>query len=189
MDHRATAIQNRLSPEAHGAATALELKFPIVAVPVVVAVSLVKKTVVEKVVMSWQKTCQPDAAATGNPITPVCATPPVPTLITNEMESLVVTIDGEVPKPDEIIGMPPMKAAVLPPIDALVVPKTILEACRFIVLFAMTVVPPLIVTPPVAVSAPVKVQLAFPEHATLIGLSFSVIPAPLNWTMKLFGAA
>src|SRR5574340_317355 len=53
-NHLANATHERISLATHAAATAEELKLPIVAVVVVVVVCLVRKTVVEKVVISSQ---------------------------------------------------------------------------------------------------------------------------------------
>jgi len=70
---------------------------------VVDAVCFVRNTAVEVVVTSSAKQFQPVVAA-GKPITPDVAVPPVPTLMRNAAVPLLAVTEGEVPKPEEIVG-------------------------------------------------------------------------------------
>ena len=80
---------------------------PMGAVVVVPApVCLQAKTVEVLVVMSTHSQCQPWDAV-GKPIVPVDAAPPVPTLMVNDCGPLGFTIDGEVPKPELMVGAAP----------------------------------------------------------------------------------
>jgi hypothetical protein len=60
----------------------------------------------EVAVISVAKQFQPLLAA-GNPITPLVATAPVPTLIMNDAVPLLTVTDGDVPKPELIVGAVP----------------------------------------------------------------------------------
>ena len=102
-DQYGVAVQLRMSLGAHAAAVPAVLKFPSVAVVVLVAVCLVKNTALDVVVMSLQLTSQP-CGALGRPMTPLAAEPPVPTLIVKVSEPLLLAMIGDVPKPLEIVG-------------------------------------------------------------------------------------
>jgi hypothetical protein len=87
----------------HAEATPAVLKFPIVAEDALDAVCLVMNTVVLIEVMSFVKQFHP-VVAVGSPITPLVATPPVPTFIVNAAVPLLLEMLGLVPNPDEMVG-------------------------------------------------------------------------------------
>src|SRR6266540_791709 len=84
-------------------ATAEVLKFPIVAVVALEAVCFVINTDELFVVMSVAKQFHP-VVAVGNPMTPLVAEPPVPTLMRKDAVPLFDETEGLEPKPDEIVG-------------------------------------------------------------------------------------
>ena len=102
--YRAKQLTARISPAVQACATPAAVNWPIGTVVVVPApVCLQANTVVVFVVTSVQVQFQPFCAA-GSPRVPLLAAPPLPTLIVKAAVPLLVATDGEVPKPEEIVG-------------------------------------------------------------------------------------
>lgn len=102
------------------------------------------------VVMSEAKQFHPFAAV-GKPTTPLVAVPPVPTFILKAAVPLLAVTEGDVPKPDEIVGAVALTARV---------PFTLYPAVAFISpvtsrAFVGVVVAPMRVLPAKTLIAPV----------------------------------
>jgi hypothetical protein len=95
-----------MSLATHAAAAPDELKFPMVAVVVLLAVCRHTSTVALCVVISAQVQAQP-LSAVGSPMTPLVAEPPVPTLIVKAAGFTPAAMLGVDPKPLLIVGVPP----------------------------------------------------------------------------------
>ena len=134
---------------------------------VVDAVCFVRNTAVEVVVTSSAKQFQPVVAA-GKPITPDVAVPPVPTLMRNAAVPLLAVTEGEVPKPDDMVGAALLTSRL---VSVIVVNLPVLAVVAPIdTLSIVPAVAGLIVTTPVPVGE--RTTLAF------AGLRVTVLDAP-----------
>src|SRR5438105_6240625 len=93
-----------MSLAVHAANAPDVLKLPIAAEAVPEFVCLHIYTVAESVERSTHEQVQPFDAV-GRPMVPLVAVPPVPTLMVNAAVPLGVTMDGDVPKPEEMVGL------------------------------------------------------------------------------------
>ena len=136
-----------------------------VTVVVVLAETLVK--VVAGVVKSCTQQFNP-VVAVGKPITPDDAVAPVPTLMRNAAVPLLAVTEGEVPKPDDMVGAALLTSRL---VSVIVVNLPVLAVVAPIdTLLIVPAVAGLIVTTPVPVGE--RTTLAF------AGLRVTVLDAP-----------